>query len=55
MEFVSPGNPNSSYVIQKLEGTVTISGKQMPLGGPYLSSAQILQISQWISAGSQND
>jgi hypothetical protein len=55
VEFVSPGNPNSSYVIQKLEGTVTISGKQMPLGGPYLSSAQILQISQWISAGSQND
>jgi hypothetical protein len=34
---------------------VSISGKQMPLGGPYLTSAQILMISQWISAGPQND
>jgi mono/diheme cytochrome c family protein len=32
---------------------VTISGAQMPLGGPYLSTAQIQQISQWISAGPQ--
>jgi mono/diheme cytochrome c family protein len=55
VEFVSPGNPNTSYVIQKLQGTVTISGKQMPLGGPYLSTAQILQISQWIAAGPQNN
>jgi mono/diheme cytochrome c family protein len=55
VEFVSPGNPNSSYVIQKLQGTVTISGKQMPLGGPYLSTAQITQISQWIAAGPQNN
>jgi mono/diheme cytochrome c family protein len=55
VEFVSPGNPNTSYVIQKLEGLTTISGKQMPLGGPYLTSAQILMISQWISAGPQND
>jgi mono/diheme cytochrome c family protein len=52
---VSPGNPNTSYVIQKLQGAVTISGKQMPLGGPYLSTAQILQISQWIAAGPQNN
>jgi mono/diheme cytochrome c family protein len=55
VEFVSPGNPNTSYVIQKLLGAVTISGKQMPLGGPYLSTAQILQISQWIAAGPQNN
>jgi mono/diheme cytochrome c family protein len=55
VEFVSPGNPASSYLIQKLQGAVTISGKQMPLGGPYLSNAQITQISQWISAGPQNN
>ena len=53
--FVSAGNPASSYLIQKLQGSVTITGKQMPLGGPDLSSAQIMQIAQWISAGSQND
>jgi mono/diheme cytochrome c family protein len=55
VEFVSPGNPTTSYVIQKLLGAVTISGKQMPLGGPYLSTAQITQISQWIAAGPQNN
>ena len=55
VEFVSPGNPTTSYVIQKLMGSVTISGKQMPLGGPYLSTAQISQISQWIAAGPQNN
>jgi mono/diheme cytochrome c family protein len=53
VQFVAPGNPATSYVIQKLLGTVGISGKQMPLGGPYLSTAQILQIQQWIAAGPQ--
>jgi mono/diheme cytochrome c family protein len=52
---VKAGDPTNSYLIQKLQGGVNITGKQMPLGGPYLSSAQILQIAQWISAGSQND
>jgi mono/diheme cytochrome c family protein len=55
VQFVSPGNPNTSYVVQKLLGTVGITGKQMPLGGPYLSTAQILQIQQWIAAGPQNN
>jgi hypothetical protein len=55
VEFVSPGNPFNSYLVQKLQGAVTISGKQMPLGGPYLSTAQITQISQWIMAGPQNN
>jgi hypothetical protein len=55
VEFVSPGNPNTSYVIQKLQGAVGITGAQMPLGGPYLSTAQITSISQWISAGAQNN
>jgi mono/diheme cytochrome c family protein len=55
VQFVAPGNPATSYVIQKLMGTVGIAGKQMPLGGPYLSTAQILQIQQWIAAGPQNN
>jgi hypothetical protein len=50
---VSPGNPATSYLIQKLQGNVGISGVQMPLGGPFLSPAQITQIAQWIAAGSQ--
>jgi hypothetical protein len=55
VEFVSPGNSATSYLIQKLQGAVTITGKQMPLGGPYLSTAQISMISQWINAGPQNN
>lgn len=55
VEFVSPGNPNTSYLVQKLEGAPTITGQQMPLKGPYLTAAQILMISQWIAAGPQND
>ena len=50
---VAPGNPANSYLIQKLQGSVGITGKQMPLGGPYLSTAQINMIAQWITAGAQ--
>jgi hypothetical protein len=55
VQFVSPGNPANSYLIQKLQGGVTISGQQMPLGGPFLSSAQISTIAKWISGGPLNN
>jgi len=48
---VSPGNPDSSYIIRKLQGTAGISGGQMPLGGPYLPQSTIDVIRQWITAG----
>ncbi len=48
---VKPGDPNNSYLIQKLEGAPTISGGQMPLGGPYLPQATIDAIAQWIIDG----
>lgn len=47
---VKPADPNSSYVIQKLEGHAAV-GARMPLGGPYLSSDVIAVIRQWITAG----
>jgi len=47
---VLPGNPNNSYIIQKLEGTQTTGG-QMPLGGPFLDQATIDQVRTWIQAG----
>lgn len=43
-------DPDSSYVIQKLEGHAAV-GARMPLGGPYLSSDVIAVIRQWITAG----
>jgi len=47
---VNPGNPNASYLIQKLEGTAATGG-QMPLGAPALAQADIDIIRQWITNG----
>ena len=47
---VVPGNPNTSFVIQKLEGTQTL-GDRMPQFGPYLSQPTIDVIRQWIQLG----
>lgn len=51
---VAPGNPNNSYLIQKLEGTASV-GAQMPLGAPALEQAAIDVIRQWISDGAIDD
>jgi hypothetical protein len=47
---VSPGNPDASYLIQKLEGTATVGGR-MPLNGPPLPPETIAVIRQWIMDG----
>jgi hypothetical protein len=47
---VRPGDPDNSYIIQKLEGHAAV-GAQMPLGGPYLDAATIAAIRQWIRDG----
>lgn len=47
---VDPGNPDDSYLVQKLEGTASV-GERMPLGGPYLSQMTINAIRQWITDG----
>lgn len=51
---VSPGQPDASYLIRKLEGTAS-SGEQMPLGGPPLPTATIAFIRQWITDGAMPD
>jgi hypothetical protein len=48
---VNPGNPGQSYLIQKLEGASGIVGGRMPLGGPYLTDAQINLVRTWITNG----
>lgn len=48
---VAAGAPDSSYIIQKLEGASGISGVQMPFGGPYLPQSTIDVVKQWIAAG----
>jgi hypothetical protein len=47
---VKASDPDSSYIIQKLEGHAAV-GAQMPFGGPYLSTTTIGFIRQWISNG----
>ncbi len=47
---VRPGNPDSSYIIQKLEGTAAF-GERMPFGGPYLPASTIAVVRQWITEG----
>jgi hypothetical protein len=47
---VIPGNPDASFIVQKLEGTQTL-GDRMPDFGPYLPQSTIDVIRQWIANG----
>jgi CHRD domain/Bacterial Ig domain len=48
-------DPVNSYLIHKLEGASTITGSQMPLGGPFLDQATIDQVKSWIASGAPNN
>lgn len=50
---VQPGNPNASYLIQKLEGTAAV-GARMPLNAPPLPASTIAVVRQWITDGAAN-
>jgi hypothetical protein len=54
--ILSKGNGQQSNIVQALAGTgmfdpVTGSFPRMPYQGPYFSSAQIQELSDWITAG----
>ena len=49
---VAAGDPDNSYLIQKLEGTAAVGG-QMPLGGTPLAQETIDDIRRWITEGAQ--
>ncbi len=53
IQRVNPGNPDTSYLVQKLEGTAG-SGQQMPPSGA-LDQADIDTIRQWITNGAIDD
>jgi hypothetical protein len=55
LKRVNPGNPDTSYVVLKLEGAAGITGARMPFGGPYLDQATIDQVRAWVTAGAQNN
>ena len=52
---VIPGDPNGSYLIQKLEGAPGIAGVRMPFTPPYLTTGQIAVIRRWIELGAANN
>jgi methionine-rich copper-binding protein CopC len=48
---VNPGNPDTSYLVQKIQGNAAV-GVRMPANGPpYLTQAQIDLVRGWIAAG----
>lgn len=49
---IAPGNPNGSYLVQKLEGTAAF-GARMPSGREPLAQSDIDVIRQWIIDGAQ--
>ena len=53
---VIPGDPDGSYLVQKIEGAAGIVGQRMPrTGGPYLTPGQITIIRRWIREGAKNN
>ncbi len=58
MNRVTPGQPDDSYLVHKVQGThlaVGGSGFQMPIGRSPLTQTEIDLIRAWISAGAKQD
>jgi methionine-rich copper-binding protein CopC len=51
---VKPSDPDSSYIVHKIEGLPGITGGQMPLGETPLPQATIDAIRQWVTNGAPN-
>jgi hypothetical protein len=48
---INPGNPDASYLVQKIQGNAAV-GSRMPANGPpFLTQAQIDLIRGWVAAG----
>jgi hypothetical protein len=52
---IIPGNPAASPIVDKISNENPQHGVRMPEGGPYLSSAQINAIIQWIQEGASEE
>ena len=52
---VAPGDPENSYLLQKVRGDAGIVGARMPLGRAPLSAEDIELIRKWIEGGAQDD
>jgi hypothetical protein len=52
---VAPGDPETSYLVHKLDGRSSIVGSRMPQGGPFLSTTEINAVRAWVTAGAPNN
>ena len=55
LKRVAPGDPDHSYLVQKIEGAAGISGQRMPFGGPFLTQSEIDLVRAWIAQGALNN
>ena len=55
MNYITPNNPDQSYILQKIIGSNIISGNIMPLNSSQLSSEKIDSIIEWIDDGAKNN
>lgn len=51
---VVKGDPDKSLLVRKLRGDPAV-GVRMPVGGPYLSDAEISKVADWIKQGTNNN
>ncbi|MFQ5603970.1 MAG: c-type cytochrome [bacterium] len=53
---VAPGDPDGSYLIQKISSASPKAGRRMPFDGPpFLSQSEIQLIRDWIAQGAPNN
>jgi uncharacterized protein (TIGR03118 family) len=55
LKRIAPGDPDHSYLVQKIEGAAGISGQRMPFGGPFLSQSDIDLVRAWVAQGALNN
>lgn len=48
---VNPGNPDASYLVQKIQGNAAVGARMPANGPPFLSQTQIDLVRRWIAAG----
>ena len=52
LKRVTPGDPEASYLVHKIEGRPGIVGTRMPRSGPpFMTDGQILILKRWIELG----